>query len=281
MNHPLFPKNILTFVVLVLGICHIQSCSSVRNYTSPLGPKFSGSFAKSRPVFDGTIKVVSFNIKFSRKIDHAIYELYEYDELKDADIILLQEMDAQGSELVAKALRYNFIYYPASVHGKHDRHFGNAVLSKWPMKDEMKVILPHEDVKKRQKRIAVAATIVVDTFEVRAYSVHTETIWLSQEKRLAQADSLIRSIAAGFEYVIVGGDFNTYNASSLEATESLFNDNGFTRASKGSGATERIGPFGMTLDHIFTKGMRILSVSKPQETRASDHLPISLELKIE
>ena len=55
----------------------------------------------------GAIKVVSYNISFAEHIDLAIQELGEFE---DADVILLQEMDEAGTELVAKSLKYDYVY---------------------------------------------------------------------------------------------------------------------------------------------------------------------------
>ena len=131
------------FVVLVL-LC-VVSCTPVReSYTHPEGPRYMDQFAEEMPLFDGQFKVVSYNIKLGKKLEQAIYELEQKEVLRDADVILLQEMDPDGVYEMAKRLQYDYIYYPAALHPTHDKGFGNAVLSKWPIKEHQKVVLPHE-----------------------------------------------------------------------------------------------------------------------------------------
>lgn len=277
-------SNRFLLIICCLLICiPFITCGSIRNYLAPDGPEFSGSFGPDHETPTDTIKVVSFNIKLGEKIDQAIYELSETAELQDADFILLQEMDTEGTETVAKRLNYHYVYYPASVHKTHDKNFGNAILSKWPIKIQKKIILPHEHPHSEQRRIAVAATIDMGELEILIYSVHTETILLKRKKRLSQADSIASSVPKDFQHVIVGGDFNTGSNKSIEATERIFVNDGFIRATKDVGWTVKAGPFGLfrkRLDHIFTRGMTVIGAGKLEETKASDHRPIWVKLKI-
>ncbi len=76
---------------------------------------------------------------------------------------------------------------------------------------EEKVLLPHANPKDQQRRIAASATLRIGNEDMKVYSVHTETIWLSEDKRREQVKALVEHIAAQqeFAYIIVGGDFNT------------------------------------------------------------------------
>ena len=260
------------------------SCSSVKNYMDAEGPFLSGSYSEQYPVLRDTIKVVSYNIKFGERIKEAREEIRRQDELRDPDIILLQEVDGEGIEWIAREGKFNFIYFPASVHGKHDKDFGNAILSRWPIRDERKIILPHEQPMSKQRRIAVSAVVEIDAFEVLAYSVHTETVWMGIDERMAQVDSVISSVPLGSARVVIGGDFNTVSSSTIRRVRERFEAAGFTHATSGAGSTAEEGPFGMLefeLDHIFVKGFGVLSAGTGEKTDVSDHLPIWLDLIIE
>jgi endonuclease/exonuclease/phosphatase family metal-dependent hydrolase len=74
--------------------------------------------------------------------------------LQGADIILLQEMDEAGTEHVARELAHNYVYYPASVPFMQGRNLGNAVLSRWPLTQPHKLLLPYRHLAIRQTRIA-------------------------------------------------------------------------------------------------------------------------------
>jgi endonuclease/exonuclease/phosphatase family metal-dependent hydrolase len=227
---------------------------------------------------------VTLNVKFGERVDIAVDELLENEELCDADIILLQEMDGAGVERIARQLQYNYIYCPASVHKKHNKDFGNAILSIWPVKSAAKIILPYQHTLSGQRRNAVFATIEVTKFEIIAGSVHTETPWLSLDRRIAQADSIVKSIPSDAKYVLVGGDFNTSTQFSVTETEKVFARLGMIRASKGVGATATFPPFDkpqFELDHIFSRGMQVVKHGKLQSSSVSDHLPVWVTLRLE
>jgi len=265
---------VLLFVVCIL----LASCGPTSNYLDALEPHFEGNFSNQSSDFSGTIKVVSYNISFANKIERAIHELSELDDLKDADIILLQEMDETGTQAIAQALGYNFVYYPASIHKHHDKNFGNAILAKWPIHASEKIILPHKSPRNQEIRIAVKAIVTIDGTEILVYSVHTETFWLGHQKRDAQIDALIESIDPDYQYIVVGGDFNTLTPQSIEELEESFSEIGMEQATQAVGYTAQYGSFKFVLDHIFTKGMTVVEAGKSEEAEASDHLPIWTKL---
>jgi len=268
----------LLLLVSVLACFGLGSCDLSGSATNALGPGFVGRLAVDRPEFDGTVRVVSYNISFGEEVDLAARELGELEDLREADIVLLQEMDETGTVQIARALEYNFVYYPASIHEHHDRYFGNAILSRWPIKDPERIVLPHKNPKNGQQRIAVRAVVAIDNLEVLVYSVHTETAWLSASKRADQVDSLVDSIDEGYPYVIVGGDFNTLTPGAVADLEQRFEAAGLERASSGAGPTVQFESIGLTLDHIFVRGMAILDAGTAEEAQASDHLPIWVTL---
>jgi endonuclease/exonuclease/phosphatase family metal-dependent hydrolase len=267
--------RIKTIALLLVTVT--ASCGPVKTYDDPEGPSASGTFANTQPAAAGTIKIVSFNIRYAENVDEAITELEGKTALSSPDIVLLQEMDTEGVEKISRRFGYNYVYFPAAIHRKYDREFGNAVLSPWPIRGGNKTLLPFEQPFSKQKRIAVSAIVEIGGSEVLAYSVHAETYWLSPSKRIAQIDSLVRSIPPRFEYVVVGGDFNMSFTDHMKKAEQKLTDAGFVRASRGIGSTMPIGPagwFGYALDHIFTKGLTVMDAGKEDDTSASDHLPI-------
>jgi endonuclease/exonuclease/phosphatase family metal-dependent hydrolase len=250
----------------------------------PEGPSLCGSYSEQCPDPCDTVKVISYNIKFGERIEEAREEIRRQEVLRNPDIVLLQEMDGEGVESIAREGKFNFVYFPASLHGKHDKDFGNAILSRWPIRDEQKIILPHEQPISKQLRIATAATVTIDTTSIRVYSVHTETSWLGIDERIEQVDSILASVPAEFKHVVIGGDFNTVSAGTIRRVERRFTDAGFTHASRSVDFTAMEGPFGLLeldLDHIFVKGFRVLSAGAGEKTEVSDHLPIWLNLSIE
>lgn len=264
----------------------VAGCVGLASYTAsnqaadaPDAP-FTGDFAPDPGAFSGTLKVVSYNIAFADEVDRAIEELGEAHELRGADIVLLQEMDDAGSERIARALHCNYVYFPASIHSRHDRYFGNAILSRWPIREPERVVLPHRSPTNGQQRIAVRAVVDVAGLGILVYSVHTETPWLSRRKRTDQVESLLESIEPAYRAVIVGGDFNTLTADRVQDLTQRFRQAGLERASRGTEATVAFYPLTLTLDHIFARGLAPLDAGTVEEATASDHRPIWATLRL-
>ena len=121
-------------VVPVLATLGLGACASAQNYNDPDEPRHETRFGSAREP-DETLRVVSFNVKFAVKVDEAIAVLRDTPALREPDILALQEMDAEGTERIARALEMNSIFFPAAIHPKTGRDFGNALLSPWPLDD--------------------------------------------------------------------------------------------------------------------------------------------------
>jgi endonuclease/exonuclease/phosphatase family metal-dependent hydrolase len=274
-------KKRFYFAVMLPIIVLLAGCSTKQNYDQPDAPRFEGHYAEPQANFDGALKVVTWNIKLSQEIDAAVTELVEAEALRDADILLLQEMDEIGAEAIAQSLEYNYVYFPASVNTRHDRNVGNAILSKWPITEAERLLLPFENPVDQEKRVAARALLAVDGREVVVYSVHTETAWLGQAKRMAQFDTILEDINDRDRHVIIGGDFNTALPSNVTKLERRFAQAGLVRISTDTGPTFQLSGLGLTLDHIFTKGLSVQLVETTEETPASDHLPVAATLNFE
>jgi len=258
----------------LLYVLLLSACRPIHNYLKPDEPIFTGSYADAKHVFNEEIKVITWNVKFSEKIDEALAELNNVEKLKEADIILLQEMNEEGVDKIAESLEYNYVYYPASIHTHHGNNFGNAVLTKMQISDSQKIVLPYQNPKNGQKRIAVRATIVINDYKVLVYSVHTETFWLSSRQRGVQLDYLLNNTGNESKYVIIGGDLNTMTPKSVVNLVKRFGRFGLERVSKSAGPTVEIGGFRFAMDHIFARNMSVLEAGIWSETKASDHFPL-------
>jgi endonuclease/exonuclease/phosphatase family metal-dependent hydrolase len=250
-----------------------------KNYDDPLGPRFEGHFVRDQPAGGDTLKVVTYNICQGRNVEGAVEEFRASEPLQAADIILLQEMDETGAERMARELGHNYVYYPASLPLMHGRNLGNAVLSRWPLTQSYKLILPYRHLAVRQTRIAVHARVTVGNREMVVYSVHTEIYSTLVKHRKAQVAALVDDIGPGQGAVIVGGDFNTITRRGVNRMAGQFAEIGLARASEGSGPSIRIlGVQTAATDHIFARGFRVLASGVVDTARASDHSPVWTEL---
>ncbi len=249
------------------------------NYEDPDGPRYIGQYVENEPSYSGSIKVVSYNIDFGERVEQALTELTEVEDLQNPDILLLQEMNEEGVEQIAKALKMNFVYYPASIH-KHGRNFGNAILTPWPIKDDKKIILPHRAPLNRQMRISLAATLTINGLDILTHCAHTEVYITTRRLRNRQVGAITENVGTDNPYVIVGGDFNTVTNRGIRRMVEQFAEIDLVRASKGAGPTvKKLGFSPCAADHIFTRGMEIIACGSPNNTSASDHYPVWVQLK--
>lgn len=259
--------------LLKLALVFAIGCELAENYSDPDGPRYAGQHAAD-PLHAAVLprlKVITFNIQFGKKYERAREELEDKPELADADVILLQEMDAAGTEAIAAALERDYVYYPGSV--QQGRDFGNAVLSRWPIVDDQKLILPHKNPLDGRQRIAVRAVIDTPLGKLEAFSVHNETPWLGPRARLEQAKAVVDTASKAPAWAIIGGDFNTGDPGSLDATIELYARRGFVWVSHHGGSARD------TLDSTFARRSASLASGRVA-TRASDHEPQWVQLEL-
>ena len=247
-------------------------------YDDPEGPRFEGRFAGDPPCSPSPLTVVTYNINHGLKVSKAIEAFEASRRLRRADVIFLQEMDEEGTEKMAGALQHDFVYFPASV-SRYGRNFGNAILSRWPLENARKLVLPHRHPVNQVLRIASRATIDFVDLAVAAYSVHTETYTVPVARRRAQIAAIVDDIGPGQSPVIVGGDFNTVSGRSIKRMVGQFATIGLRRSSAGAGPTvAKLGIRPSAADHVFTRGFCRTGRGKEEVTGVSDHFPIWVRL---
>ncbi len=251
----------------LLAVLALVSCRAGRNYIDPIAPRWVGPAPAVPTVASDTLRVVSFNIQYARNIDSALAVLGD-SALRGADIVLLQEMDAVGTQRIAAALRMGYVYYAAISARRTHRDFGNAILSRWPIEEDDKVILPHPAQFDGSQRIAAAATIRAGGRRVRVYSTHFGTIAdIGPDRRRGQLDAIMRD-AERYDHVIIGGDMNSGSVGEHAVAS------GYAWPTPGL----RTARFGLRYDHFFLRGLHLAgpdAVGVVEDVRgSSDHRPI-------
>lgn len=251
----------------------LAGCAHTINYPDAAGPRFEGRHAVADP--DPVLRVVTFNVKWGKAVDRVATLLRETPELRDPDLLFLQEMDSRGVERLAATLGYDYVYYPAVYHPAPDQDFGNAVLTRWPVLEDRKIVLPELHRFRRMQRIAVGVTVAVGAVRIRAYSIHLETaLAIEGPQRRHQVEAVLAD-AAGYERVIVAGDFNN-----RAQVGRLFRRAGYEWLTERVGRTISL----WSWDHIFVRGLALRTpgrVGAVRETRgASDHRPVWAELAV-
>ena len=186
-------------------------CTPVINLPNPTAPRFLGAYASlGTDTTSAPIRIVTFNIKLSRRIDRAA-EVLSSDSLRGADILALEEMNDVGVDRIARALHLNYVYYPSFIHPTDHTYFGPAVLSRWPITRSWKLFLPHLARSRGQRRTATVAEMLVRGRTIRVYAVHLETpSGASEHSRVDQVRTILADAATFPGPVVIAGDMNGY-----------------------------------------------------------------------
>jgi endonuclease/exonuclease/phosphatase family metal-dependent hydrolase len=253
----------------------VAGCRTGRNYPDPASPRYGGSAAVVVPSRHGdTLEVVSFNIEYAAETERAIRVLQTAPELRDADIVLLQEMTAPAAKLVADSLRMHYVYYPA-IYNRIVRHdIGNAILSRWPITSDAKLILPSRSRYAKTQRIATAASIQVGSRTVRVYSTHLGTpLDLGRDGRAAQLQAIFDD-AAKYPVAIIGGDMNSADIGDVARAAGYLWPTDTIPKSNANGR----------LDHFFVRGVSMVDSAGTGRVyvhpTTSDHSPIWIRMTL-
>lgn len=264
----------LTLLWLLIG--GLSGCAAPLNFTNQAGPLYQGCETPQGSPAQAAeeLRVVTFNIKYSKEIDLSIDLLTSEPTLRGADIVLLQEMEEAGVEKIGRALGMCWIYYPATVHPGAAHNFGNAILSRLPLSDPKKIILPHLGGFGRTQRTATAATVLAQGLPIRVYSLHVATqVELSKEQRRDQVRAVMADArATGGERILIGGDLNDKELCYA------FVEDGYDWLTRHIGRTCKV----WSLDHVFTRGLSAIGESGKIENNrgASDHRPVWVSVVI-
>lgn len=256
-------------LVFLVGL--LAGCRTGQVFPDPAGPRFAGGeppYAGRPAPGPDTLTVASFNLRWGQEVDSALAVLRAEPRLASADILLLQEMDEAGTRRIAEELGLAFVYYPAIYRPATGRNFGNAVLSRWPIVEDAKLVLPHRAIFAWTQRTATRASIRIGSTLVQVYSLHLATpVNLALRDRRNQLRAVL-SDAARHPHVIIGGDLNSGSVGGMVAE-------------RGYAWPTRYGPrtvFFGRWDHIFFKGLTPLeegSSGTVADVRgASDHKPV-------
>jgi endonuclease/exonuclease/phosphatase family metal-dependent hydrolase len=265
------PRSVNLGHVAWVAIALLTGCRTGRSYPDAATPRYTGgrpAALAAAPARGDTLRIVSFNVAFAVEIDSAIALLRGEPALRDPDVLLLQEMDDAGTRRIADAMGMAYVYYPALFHLRTKRDFGNAVLSRWPITADVKLILPHRSWYARTHRIATVATIQVGATSIRVYSTHLGTLAdVGPGSRRDQLRAILAD-AASHRHAIVGGDMNSGSVGRVAR------DAGFAWITEKGPSTTRLGRW----DHLFLKGLAVAgdgATGTVLDVRgSSDHRPI-------
>ena len=285
------------------------------------------------------MRIMSWNVQWCRGIDGRVDPgriVAEAKRIADFDVLCLQEVadnfpdprlaanDERDQFAELAALLPGFAAVPGiavdqPAEGDRRRRFGNMILSRLPVRQVYRWLLPHphETGKAGMPRIAVEAVIGGAGGDLRVITTHLE--WYSIVQRASQVEGLRRIYADGYAHAraaeitmgedggpfqtflrpraaVFCGDFNLEHTSELHArmladfedgTPPLVNAFDMLNPGKPYPATfciyNTMGNYGqLHCDFFFASpeaAARIEAFHVDQETQASDHQPIVLTLR--
>ncbi len=258
--------------MLVAGL--VVGCRTGQNYDDPQGPVYAGRMGGlpgCPPLTGDSIRVVTFNVEFALRVRGAADALANHPELRCADVVFLQEMDEVGTLRIASRLGVAYVYYPAVHHSRYGRDFGNAVLSRWPIEEHDKIILPHVSLLTRTQRTATAATLDLAGSPLRVYSTHLGSLLEVSGKARGEQLAVILADAADYPAAIIGGDMNSGSVGEGALAA------GFDWPTAEGPATVQ----GRRWDHVLVRGppARLRSGTVLDLPDVSDHRPVWLVIQ--
>lgn len=268
-------------VIAVVSMCLLVATpilvqrNHILNYRDPQGPPQEGSYADSEQALQGPLRVVTWNLHFGENLDQIIATLGSSRELQGADLVLLQEINADGVEKIAKSLAYNYAYLPTVYSRKRGEEYGIAILSRWPLGEPQRISLPNWFPGWVENRYAMRAVTAVGDRNLAVYTAHMDLLWMEP-----QSHFLAEQMAEETDPSILAGDFNTWRPWSVLSLEKDMATDGMERLTKGTGYTFHSDRFHSTLDHIFSAAGLDHTSGVDQETNASDHYPVWAEITL-
>lgn len=268
----------LAVLALATSACMVRAAPTDRTVetTFPTTPR-----PRSLPA---QLRVVTFNVHRETPAN-VIKGIHADSKLREADLILLEEVHRvePGACSAACALGTDLGYYSlyAPGHLQGDGSDGVAILSRAPLLSAEVIELPDIDVHVNSgRRVALAATVLVDDVPVTVYAVHL-TNRLTVAERAAQMKPVLAHAARQSTPVIMGGDFNTSPFTWIgglvpipigtqdDHLEALVRRWGLETPVTESGATSRF--LGMKLDAIYTRGFDTQRFAVSNAAEVSDH----------
>jgi len=246
-----------------------------------------------------TLRIVSFNVERASDPDLLVRGIQADAEISQADVLLVQEIDAYPEEdgsraaRVAAALGVGYVYAPA--RRQDDGTHGLAIFSRHRLDNVRVMALPFADLSFRSvRRVALAADVATPNGPVHLINVHLDTR-LNVTERILQLRPAVLDAA---DPVVVAGDFNTNpyvwadGSIPLLPTDAIVDtDQGpvlddymralaFDTPTAGVGATQHIAGFELRLDAIYTRGLELGEPHVERDVNVSDHWPLWLDVTV-
>ena len=280
-------RALAVLIALALAAC---------NHPRPRNPfvELHADATAAAPSDRTRLRVVTYNVHMisGAKIAAA---LRSSAALADADVVILQEVNSHPKEgrsracLAARELGMHCAYAPGYGLPDGGSH-GVAILARWPLADPVVIEQPYHDVVfNSARRAALGATIDVAGTPVRVFAVHLDNR-INPAARKRQLAPVLDAADRHAGPVVIAGDMNTSPFVWLGGVIPVpagVQDNRLERYVRRRGYATPVtdsGPtsawMGMRLDAVYTRGLTAGAHGVDHLVRASDHLPLWVELDV-
>jgi len=237
------------------------------------------------------IKIVSYNMRWrgGDELRELIGLLRDDSQIGGAAVIGLQEADRgkgrtdriNTARVMADALGMHYAWAapPRANSEQSEDETGVAILSRYPLSDVERIVLPHEGPGHR-RRVALGATVRLGATDVRVYTIHAETR-VAMEKKMDQLRAVLTDLERypRIERVVVLGDFNTIKQKDVEGARRVFEAAGFATPFKDGQATWRTFIIKLKLDWLWLRGFETSASGIARQVEMSDHWPLWVTVK--
>lgn len=271
-----------TIVRLALLGALLPACATLRNAPA------------SRPA--GSARIMVYNIhagKDAAGLDN-LAGVAELVRRTGADLVLLQEVDRgtrrSGSidQPAVLAERTGFHVAFGSALDYDGGKYGVAILSRWPIVSDTLIHLPVTPPQERaggsqEPRGALRVVVASPAGRLALINTHLDPMGDDRWRR-QEADTIV-SLAAQARrsepMVIVGGDFNSTPESAVQgAVRAGGLRDAWTTCAAGDGFTYPVDAPTKRIDYLFVTGDIGCAGARVVETRASDHRPLIVDVRL-
>ena len=234
----------------------------------------------------GRFRVMTFNIRHGENMDrvYALEGIADVIRGQRPDVVALQEVDRRWGARSAfedQPARLGELtgmmgHFGVAIE-RAGGEYGNLLLSRLPLSEHSMTPLPKLSEASEQ-RCVVGARVELEGRPLRVYCTHLQHN--SAEERAAQVRSLLELVGRQNEPCVMAGDFNAQPQQEelrplmerlTDAWTSCSVEPGYTIPS--TGPAKRI-------DYVFaSESLRVVD-ARVVGTRASDHLPVVVELEL-
>lgn len=226
-----------------------------------------------------SLELMTYNIRHGVGIDDQLNLERVIETIKgvDPDIVALNEVDhrmprsrmQKQDEIIAEKLGY-YVAYGYNIN--FGLKYGNALLTKYPIKSWTNHHLPSLERKITEPRGLIEAELDIDGQDVKVFITHLSLI---TEERPEQIDFIVGKLKEISKPAILMGDFNDCPSSEQMGKISAIMQDTAGQEEYNTFSTDRPEA---RIDYIFVSKDMAVGSSKTVPSDASDHLPVVAEI---